>query len=240
MQIRGAAEAARELPSPDQLVDRATGEAVTDHASSWVRRVATERGDCYVKVYEYATWARRLGNFARHTGPLMDSRGRREFAALRWLLAAGLPAADPLAVFEARTCGFLTKAVLVTRAWPGQPLDRLLPTLAAADRERLAAALGHFVATVHDLGLRDRNLDLRNLLARPRDDGWEVTKIDSPRHCIVRAGDRDDALRRADWARLLPQLAAFDLAEITLRAAAGGSRSALPLRVPGPDRADRR
>ena len=72
-------------------------------------------------------------------------------------------------------------------------------------RVATARAVGLFVRALHRAGFRDRNLDLRNLIV----DGDRVTKIDSPRHRLVEPGDHDDALRRADWDRLLPQLAAF-------------------------------
>jgi len=42
-------------------------------------------------------------------------------------------------------------------------------------------------------------------------DGEQIAKIDSPRHVLVRPGAREDRLSRADWARLLPQLAKFGL-----------------------------
>ncbi len=243
VQIRGAAEGADlppDLPAADEWLGRATGAIATNHRSSWVRLHHTATGGVYRKVYCYVTWRERLANLGRHTAPWAASRARREFDALRWLAAAGLPAAEPLAVFEARRFGFLTAAVLWTRAWPGTSLDRLLPTLAPGDRERLATALGTFVATLHDRGFRDRNLDLRNLLARPHGDGWELTKIDSPRCRIVRPGPADDALRAADWRRLLPQLASFGLAELTLRAAAASSPAAPRPQAPAPPPADRR
>jgi hypothetical protein len=46
-----------------------------------------------------------------------------------------------------------------------------------------------------------------------------VTKIDSPRYRLVRRGQPDDRLARADWARLLPQLEPFGIADETRAAA---------------------
>ena len=63
--------------------------------------------------------------------------------------------------------------------------------------------------------------DLRNLLAKRCPDGsWHIVKIDSPRHVLRRPGIYEDALTRADWARLLPQLTPFDLANAVRQAAA--------------------
>ena len=110
---------------------------------------------------------------------------------------------------------------LVTTAWPGDNLTDLLPRLPEPRRFELATALGRFVANLHQRGFRDRNLDLRNLLARECADGtWELCKIDSGRFQLARPGQPDDALARADWARLLPQLTPFGITEHVRAAAA--------------------
>ena len=72
---------------------------------------------------------------------------------------------------------------------------------------------------MHDLGFRDRNLDLRNLLLADDRSSLAIAKIDSPRHRLVRIGEPNDRLARADWTRLLPQLDAFGIAAVALRAA---------------------
>ena len=69
----------------------------------------------------------------------------------------------------------------------------------------MAQRVEHFVHDLHRAGFRDRNLDLRNLIV----DGDAVCNIDSPRHRVVAPGRCEDALARADWQRLLPQLAAL-------------------------------
>lgn len=185
------------------------GEEVVTHRSSWVRRRPTEGGDVYIKTYCYNTWGARLRNMAKHTAPCRRSRAAAEAAALLWLAEHGFPTAEPLAVLERRRLGFVVEAVLVTRAQPGTRADHALAAATPAARTRLVDAIGEFVRRLHAAGFRDRNLDLRNLLLH--DDGAKTTvaKIDSPRHRIVRPGRADDRLARADWRRLLPQLAAF-------------------------------
>lgn len=160
----------------------------------------------------------RLRSAVRRTGPGTQSRAAREFDALQWMRAHRLPGPEPLAVLEVRRLGFLVRATLVTTAFPGEPSDELMLRLEPADRERLALAMGRFVRKLHGLGFRDRNLDLRNLLAQRVSGGWSIAKIDSPRHVLKAPGSDLDALARADWARLLPQLERFGLAE-TARAA---------------------
>lgn len=209
------------LPPMVVVGSREAGSPVTEGRSSWVRRLTTAGGDVFVKTYEYATWASRFGNLGRWTRPGTTSRAAREFDALTWMRDHGLPAPEPVAVVETRTFRFLQRAVLVTAAFAGEPASRLLPTLEAAGRRTLAMAIGRLVERLHRLGFEDRNLDLRNLLAKPTHHGWVVAKIDSPRHRLTRA-PLTAARAAADWARLLPQLEPFGLAAIA-RDAAGQS-----------------
>lgn len=208
------------LPGEAELSSRSLGSAITDHRSSWVRRLSTTSGDVFIKTYEYATWVSRLRSAVRRTGPGTQSRAAREFDALQWMLSRGLPAPEPLAVLEVRRFGFLVRATLVTTAFAGEPTDELMLRLAPADRELLAAAIGGFVRKLHGLGFRDRNLDLRNLLGQQVSGGWSIAKIDSPRHVLRAPGSDHDALAHADWARLLPQLERFGLAAIARAAPA--------------------
>ncbi|HEX6811103.1 MAG TPA: lipopolysaccharide kinase InaA family protein [Planctomycetota bacterium] len=202
------------LPPEAELAARSLGSPVTNHRTSWVRRLSTPRGDLFVKTYEYATWASRLRDAARRTGPCTQSRAAREFDALLWLRMHQLPAPEPLAVLEVRRLGFLVRATLVSAAFAGERIDELMPRLGLAEREQLALAIGKLVRHLHELGFRDRNLDLRNLLAQRVPGGWSIAKIDSPRHVLRAPGNRADALVLADWARLLPQLERFGVADI--------------------------
>lgn len=205
---------ARELPPPGDLSARTTGECVTDHRSSWVRRVAAGGTTLFVKTYEYKGWRDRSGNWGKWTAPWRRSRAARECAAFGWLSRHGFPTPGEYACFEWRSFGFVRQATLVTTAAPGLPADRMLEGALEAEREALAATIARYVRRLHELGFRDRNLDLRNLIV----DGDRITNIDSPRHRIVRAGATDDALAAADWQRLLPQLDAFGMRAAALAA----------------------
>ena len=234
------------LPPPDAIADRRLGEPVTDHRSSFVRRLATERGDVFLKTYEYPTWGARIRNFGRRTGPFARSRAAREFDALAWMVQHDLPAPSPIAAFEWRRFGFLHRATLVTAGFPGDDAAALLPTLPAADRAELAQAIGALVGRLHQLGFRDGNLDLRNLIARREAHGFVVAKIDSPRHRFRAAGAGHDRWIEADWQRLSPQLEPFVPAALARQAAANvtpppatGDRPASPP-VPARRRAARR
>jgi hypothetical protein len=201
-----------ELPPLDELACRDRGAAVVDGRTSFVRRHATTSGDIYVKVYEYNTWGSRLRGFARRTAPWATPRPVREFDALQWLHQHGFHAPTPLLAAARRCLGFVAQAVLVTAAWPGQPASEVLPTLPAVERNALADAIRQLLRELHALGFRDRNFDLRNLLVQRTPTGWNIAKIDSPRHRFVRPGTTGDRLAAADWRRLEPQLASCERA----------------------------
>ena len=209
---------ARGLPPVEQLSDRGTGICVVDHRSSWVRRVASSQSDVFIKTYQYASWGRRLGNWGKWTAPTRPSRAAREWQALTWLRANGFAATEPLACLEWRQFGFLAQATLLTAAYDGEAADCVLPESSTARQRQIAIAIGRLVGALHRLGFRDRNLDLRNLLVQQRDDNITIAKIDSPRFRLVRPGDHDDRLCKADWQRLLPQLAELQLAELAYEA----------------------
>ena len=197
------------LSGLEALSARDLGEAITDHRSSWVRRVQIGPTDCYVKTYDYPTIRDRVRGLFRTTF-LAPSRARREWQALLWLRDHGFAAPEPLAHLECRRYGLLRRAVLVTEAYPGRSLDALLPSLTQPDRDDLLCAVESTVEALHRQGFRDGNLDLRNLLARRLDDGsWEIAKIDSPRHRLVSPdAPSHDHGARADWERLSASVAA--------------------------------
>jgi hypothetical protein len=200
------------------LADPGLGTAVRSARTSWVRLITLGEQQYYCKTYVYPTLAWQLRSLAR-TAPWQSSRAAMEAAALVWLQHHGFPGPRVAGLVEWRRFGLLARALLVTQAWPGVALDTLLPTLPPDSRQQVARALGRFVAALHRLGFRDRNLDLRNLLAAATPDGgFAIAKIDSGRHRLVRPGPPRDRLARTDWARLLPQLRPFGLDAIALAA----------------------
>ena len=216
------------LPSAVDISRRDIGDPVTDHRSSFVRRLATSRGTVFAKTYEYASWGDRLRAFWRWTAPFRGSRAAREFDALAWMRGLGLEAPEPIAVAETRRAGLLCRATLVTAGFDGEPSSTLFPTLPEANRRQLACAIGELVGALHALGFRDGNLDLRNVIARRAGHGFVVAKIDSPRHRLVGAGRVPDRFTAADWRRLSPQLAAFGVADVARAAADARSLTSRP------------
>jgi hypothetical protein len=194
-----------------ELSSREQGMEVRSSRTSWVRRGRVDHDgmveDWFVKTYDYPGLAPLRG--ALRNTLLRPSRAAREWDALAWLHGAGFAAPAPVAVLERRWFGFLRRAVLITLAWPGERVDSLMEKLPPAGRCELAAAVLSLVAALHQRGFRDRNLDLRNLLARREVGAWIVAKIDSPRWRLCPSGPAADRLAREDWDRLLPQLRAY-------------------------------
>jgi len=199
---------ASHLPEEGSLGLRNHGDAVADHRSSWVRRFETAIGGAYVKTYRYDSWVQHLRNLGKRTAPWSEGRATREFDALCWLRDHGFAAPEPLVVLEQRHLGFLRQATLVTVADPGIDAAALFPTLDHTVLQVAVAAIEQFVHGLHAAGFRDGNLDLRNLLLRRTQQGFDVAKIDSPRYRVRPPGRREDRWVRADWRRLQPQLAA--------------------------------
>ena len=202
-----------DLSNPD------SGAAVTSSKSSWVRLIRVHGIDYFVKTYDYPTIRSRLRGTLRNTGPLRPSRSQREAAALQWFRQHNFPTPAFAGFAEVRRLGWLRRAVLVTQKFPGRDLASLLPEAEQSDRDAIGGCIGTFVRRMHELGFRDRNLDLRNLLLADDRSSLAIAKIDSPRHRFVPRGAANDRLARADWMRLLPQLDAFGIAATALRAA---------------------
>ena len=193
--------------SLESFSSRSLGKVVRDARSSWVRRLEIGSNTYYLKTYDYPNLRARCRGWFRNTA-FAESRPEREWRALQWLGEQGFPAPIPCAVFESRISTGLRRSTLVTESWPGVSLDLVLPDLSEAERIDLVGATCRQVQRMHALGFRDRNLDLRNLLARRDAAGaWIIAKIDSPRFCLVASGEPEDRLVREDWRRLESSLA---------------------------------
>ncbi len=155
----------------------------------------------------------------RPPGPLgalkylvVPSRAEAEWRASRALRAAGLPAAETLAVGEARTAGVLRASVAVVREVPdalelvpwmfkrfrgGAPFS---PADEAA-RAELFGRLGALLRGVHDAGFRHPDLHGGNVLVGTRGEPPALTLIDL--HTVKRTGAPGSGARALDLGRLL-------------------------------------
>ncbi|MBK8976432.1 MAG: hypothetical protein IPM29_10945 [Planctomycetes bacterium] len=198
----GALAADGVRPAPEALSDPALGTPIATAPTTWTRRLEAGGRTVYLKTYDYPSARDRLRGALRTTW-LAPSRAAREWDALCWLRAHGFDSAEPLGVGEWRgRAGWLRRALLVTAAWPGEPLTTVLPGLPAEERAELLVALDRWVTALHAAGFRDRNLDPRNILVRRDAERLRFAKIDSPRHRLRGAGSRCDRLVRADRDRL--------------------------------------
>lgn len=192
-----------------ELSSRDLGRPVKAGRSSWVRCLDIGSKTYYVKTYDYPTLRAQARGWLRNTA-FAETRPEREYRALRWLASRGFSVPDPAAVWIERRGWGVGRACLVTSAWPGDRVDHLLSGMSEAESHELLLALRTQVEAMHSLGYRDRNLDLRNILARREESGaWLLAKIDSPRFRIVAAGKPTDRLAREDWSRLRSSLARF-------------------------------
>src|SRR5690606_20949261 len=137
------------LPDLPMVGGRDLGERVTEHRSSWVRRLQSPSGTFYVKTYDFPTWTSRIRAILRRPTAAWRARAEREFEALLWLRGHGFVAPLPIAALVWRTAGLLRRAVLITAAHPGEPVSELLPTLPAPARHALAAASAAVRKLVH-------------------------------------------------------------------------------------------
>lgn len=212
--------------------DRGAGVSITSNRTSWVQRLHCDAGTFYLKTYEYATWSSRIGQLLRRPGSVLAGRAAREFAALQWLASHGFAAPEAIAHGACRVGGLVHRGLLISGEWPGERVDHLVHSGSDPALAGLAEAVGRFVAQLHRAGFRDRNLDARNLLARPATPtsplptatsavAWTVAKLDSPRFVLRRPGPADDALAAADWQRLLSPLPAAFAAQVRAAAARG-------------------
>lgn len=194
--------AAAGIQGLDELCDPRQGREVVTHRSSWVRQLDLgTAGSFFIKTYNYATWNDRLRGLGRTTW-LAPSRADREARAYKWLARNGFVTPRQWFAWDQRQLGMLRRAALLSAAVPGDTLEQLLPCLAPPAQVELLGALGAWVSRLHALGFRDRNLDLRNIVATTSPRGWSLAKIDAPRW-RRRGPDRTpDRLCTQDWARL--------------------------------------
>jgi tRNA A-37 threonylcarbamoyl transferase component Bud32 len=144
-----------------------------------IYRVVLPEVDCYVKhdrVTDARAWLR---------GCARPPKARGEHARYLAAAARGVPTLTPLAVGAAAGFG-PGDSFLVTRTLDAEPLgtfiEQALPALApgrqARWRQRLAVALGRFVARLHDAGIAHHDLHANNLLVAGGDE-------DEPRLYLV-------------------------------------------------------
>jgi tRNA A-37 threonylcarbamoyl transferase component Bud32 len=147
-----------------------------------VYRVELPNVTFYVKhnlTPDRVTWVRQL---------VRSSKARREFDSALEVAARGIATAWPLAWGQER--GFLSngESLLVTRSldhtrplheFVQQALPSMMATRQARIQQRLAEALGRFMAQLHEAGIQHHDLHAGNLLVRlSADDTPELFLID--------------------------------------------------------------
>jgi tRNA A-37 threonylcarbamoyl transferase component Bud32 len=167
------------LPLEDWLAAGAA-RVVKNGPHRTVYRVSLPGVDFHLKHYHPAQARGWLRN-------LLPSTARREYARTLALAARGVPTLEALAVGESRPGTGPRSSYLITRTLPeARPLDGFLeselpafpPRQQARLRQRLARALGRFLARLHDAGVTQRDLHPGNLLLRLSEQQPEFFLID--------------------------------------------------------------
>ncbi len=150
------------------------------------------------KVYVYPEMKDRWRAALR--GTLFGApRARREWAALRALGDAGLPAVEPVALGIERRGGFVRASVLVTRTEiDAVPLDTFVQR--GERLEEILTRVASILATAHEKGHRLGRPAPRDMLVLPEETTPGLRLLDLPRH---RRGRRMAPLESArDLARI--------------------------------------
>ncbi len=168
---------------------------VTEQRTSSVSLVALPESTCfgtsspetaYLKRYWFPSLRDRLKGFFRNTF-FRSSRAFREYSSLLILNSNGLSRVRPIAYGEERTFRLLRRAFIVTENIPGTTtlkellLSSGLDALPLAQRRILAARLGAWTRSIHDIGFEDRGFLPRNILLHRDGDKLAFSKIDSPK-----------------------------------------------------------
>lgn len=138
-----------------------------------VFRIGLEPRAVYVKQYPVAGWRAWLRQWLR------PSKARLEWQRTLAAAARTIPTVEPLALGEAKD----RTSFLITAEWSdAQTLDAFFiahqPLASCRLRRRFIAHLGGFLAHLHNMGLRHRDLHAGNILVRQKAGDWELALID--------------------------------------------------------------
>ncbi|MDA1195832.1 MAG: hypothetical protein O2894_11690 [Planctomycetota bacterium] len=145
----------------DPLRVAQAGQILRPSMSRLTSRVELEGvGPVLLKVH------RTRGSAERWLSRIRTSRAAQEFAAARFLAAAGLPVASPLAYGERRRAGALEDSFFMAAFLPDvQPLHDVLAMQPSDRRLALLARVAALVRAMHEAGFDHRDLHAGNILA---------------------------------------------------------------------------
>lgn len=148
---------------PDPMAVAQAGAPLRPSMSRLTSKVVLEGyGTVLLKVHRTRSAAERLQSLVRR------SRARQEFLAARFLDAAGLPVAAPLAYGERRAGGQLRDSFFVAAYLPDvKPIHDVLPVQPVEKRALLLGRLSALIRRMHDAGFDHRDLHAGNVLAGP-------------------------------------------------------------------------
>ena len=180
---------------PDPMAVAEAGEVLRPSMGRLTSRAVLEgHGPVLLKVHRTRGLGERLQSLVRR------SRARQEFLAARFLDAAGLPVAAPLAYGEQRRGGQLHTSFFVAAFLAGvKPIHDVLPVQPPDKRRALLGRLSALIRAMHDAGFDHRDLHSGNVLAGPGPGdacALYLTDLHRSRMGTVSASARRDALAR--------------------------------------------
>ena len=150
------------------------------------------------KIYLFPTRRDRLRGMLRGTW-LGRNKARREFVGLRFLQGVGVPAIEALEwTVQRNRFGFVTECSLVTRAYTGHDLARVLREGRIPESE-VWVAIGTSVRRMHDAGFWHRGLSARNLLLV--EESCAIRWLDPAKSLTYPAGGLPEGARAHDLLR---------------------------------------
>jgi len=147
----------------DPMAVAQAGESLRPSMSRLTSRVVLpDYGTVLLKVHRIRSSTERMQSLVRR------SRAHQEYRAARFLDAAGLPVAQPLAYGEQRRGGMLHASFFIAAFLPNvRPVHEVLPVQPADKRRALLGRLSVLIRAMHDAGFDHRDLHSGNVLAGP-------------------------------------------------------------------------
>ncbi len=148
---------------PDPMAVAQAGEPLRPSMSRLTSRVSLGGfGAVLLKVHRMRSGGERALSVVR------KSRAHQEFRAARFLNAAGVPVAEPLAYAERRARGVLVESFFVATFLEGvRPVHDVLLVQPADKRRSLVGRLAELIRTMHDAGFDHQDLHSGNILVGP-------------------------------------------------------------------------
>jgi len=163
------------LTNKGWIIEKAT--EVYKRQPNIVALMELEIGDRFREVVvKYFGWRNTISAIM---SPFTRSRAQKSWDASRWLLEAGVPVPKPIAVFTARSRGFVKSNFLITEyIGPNQKVRRILRNgiVEVEQKNLILRKMAEMVCKMHQAGMIHRDLTPGNFLVK--DSNCEIYLVD--------------------------------------------------------------